>query len=196
MDRPQRAIRGVAASALAVFVAALFHVAGGGAEPGLLALVASTVLASPAAVVLAGRRSSLWRLAITIALSQFLFHFLFGLGQPSDVRFAGDAAMAGMPGMRLAVSGGAASGLATSSMWAGHVAAALVTIVAIRHGEQVMRRMLELAARFGVTALALIAAPIAPRLRHRSAPLVPPALFPQFLVDTTRHRGPPVRLAL
>ncbi|WP_344776925.1 hypothetical protein [Gryllotalpicola kribbensis] len=195
MDRRQRALRGVVASALAVFVAALFHVAGGGSEPGAVAMVVSIVLAAPVSVLLAGRRPALWRLALSVGLSQFAFHFLFGLGQPSDIRFAGDTTMAGMPGMRLHVTGGAPAELASSSMWAGHVAAALVTIAAFRHGERLVRRMLALAARFLVTAFALVTAPIAPRPRPVAAALVPPALFPQFLVGTTRHRGPPVRFA-
>jgi hypothetical protein len=197
MDRrQQRALRGAGASALAVFVAALFHAAGGGTQPTALALVVSFVLAAPACVLLAGRRASLWRLAASVALSQFAFHFLFGLGQPSDVRFGGDTAMAGMPGMHLTVSGGSAAA-ATTSMWLGHVMAALVTIVAIRHGERVIERMLALATRFLVTALALISAPSIERPHAPgAATLTPPVLFPQFLVGTTRHRGPPVRFAL
>jgi hypothetical protein len=197
MDRrKQRALRGAGASALAVFVAALFHAAGGGPQPTALALVVSFILAAPACVLLAGRRPALWRLAASVALSQFAFHFLFGLGQPSDVRFDGDATMAGMPGMHLAVSGGSGAAVATSSMWAGHVMGALVTIVAIRHGEHVIRRMIELAVRFLITAIALVSATISPRPRPAAATGVPPILFPQFLVGTTRHRGPPVRFAL
>jgi hypothetical protein len=195
MDRRQRALRGVAASALAVFVAALFHVAGGGPEPGLLAIAVSVVLAAPASVLLAGRRS-LWRLTLSVALSQFAFHFLFGLGQPSDVRFTGAQAMAGMPGMRLHVSGGTAAGLGGAAMWAGHAAAALLTIAAIRHGERMCARMLELATRFLVRAWRLVSAPAA---AGRHAPVrrgAPAALAPQFLAGAVRHRGPPARFTL
>jgi len=195
MDRRQRALRGVAATALAVFVAALFHVAGGGPEPGLLAVAVSIVLTAPVSVLLAGRRS-LWRLALSVALSQFVFHFLFGLGQPSDVRFAGDPAMAGMPGMRLHVTGGTATGLGGSAMWAGHVAAALLTVVAIRHGERLCARMLELAARFLILAWRLASAPAVTRRPTRVPRTAPAPLAPQFLAGAARHRGPPVRFAL
>jgi len=196
MDRRQRALRGVGASALAVFVAALFHVAGGGAEPTAVAMAVGFLLAAPVCVLLAGRRPALWRLALSVAVAQFGFHFLFGLGQPSDVTFGGDTAMAGMPGMQLAVSGGAPAELATSTMWAGHAAAALVTIAALRHGEQLMRRMLQLAARFLVRVVALISLPVAPTARAAASALVPPLLSPQFLIGALRHRGPPVRFAL
>ncbi|AYG03200.1 hypothetical protein [Gryllotalpicola protaetiae] len=196
MDRrQQRALRGAGAAALAVFVAAFFHVAGGGAAPSPLALGASFVLAAPACVLLAGRRPALWRLALSVALSQFALHFLFGLGQPSDVRFDGDTAMAGMPGMRLDVAGGAGAA-ATSSMWAGHVAAALVTIVAIRHGENLLRRMLELAVRFVVRAISLSSVLVSPRRLVAARRALPAVLAPQFLSGAWSHRGPPVRFAL
>jgi hypothetical protein len=198
MDRRrQRALRGILAATLAVFVAAWFHTASGGAAPSILAMVVSTVLAAPACVLLAGRRPALWRLALSVALSQFAFHFLFGLGQPSDVRFSGDTTMAGMPGMHLQVTGGGStpSALGTATMWAGHAVAALLTIAAIRHGEGVLRRTLGLAARFLVVALRLAAAlplPSAGPVRPRF--LAPRALRPHFLVSATRHRGPPLRV--
>jgi len=196
MNRQQRALRGAAASALAVFVAALFHTAGGGAEPTALAMIVSFVLAAPACVLLTGRRPALWRLGLSVALSQFAFHFLFGLGQPSDVRFRGTAEMAGMPGMHLAVSGGSGAAIATSSMWAGHVAAGLVTMAAVRHGERLLRRMLDLAARFLVHAVRLVSVTVAPVRALASCGAAPAPLAPQFRAGIRRHRGPPVRFAL
>lgn len=194
--RQQRALRGAGAAALAVFSAAFFHVAGGGAQPSALAIVVSFVLAAPVCVLLAGRRSSLWRLGLSVALSQFAFHFLFGLGQPSDVRFGGDTAMAGMPGMRLDVAGGSSGAFATSSMWAGHAMAVLVTIAAVRHGDRVIERMLELATRLVVRVIRLISVTIAPRPTISASDSAPAALIPQFLAGAWRHRGPPVRFAL
>lgn len=193
--RQQRALRGAGAAALAVFIAALFHVAGGGTAPTPLALGASFVLAAPVCVLLAGRRSVLWRLALSVTLSQFALHFLFGLGQRSGVRFDGDAAMAGMPGMRLDVAGGAGAA-ATSSMWVGHVAAALVTIAAIRHSDQVIERMLELAARVIVRVIHLIAITVAPQPSRAASDSSPALLVPQFLAGAWQHRGPPPLFAL
>jgi hypothetical protein len=193
--RQQRALRGAGAAALAVFVAALFHVAGGGAAPSALALVVSFVLAAPACVLLAGHRPALWRLTLSVALSQFAFHFLFGLGQPSDVRFSGDAGMAGMPGMHLQVTGGSGAALATSSMWAGHVAAVLVTVAAVRHGDRVIERMRELATRFVVRVIRLISLAARPRLSAPASDSPLAVLVPQFLAGAWQHRGPPVRVA-
>lgn len=199
MDRrQQRALRGLGASALAVFVAALFHTAGGGPEPTALAMGVSTVLAAPVSVLLAGR-DALWRLALAVAASQFAFHFLFGLGQPSDVDFRGDGGMAGMPGMpgaQLTVSGGAAAGAASATaMWMWHAAAALVTIAALRHGDRVIRRMLDLAVRFLVSALRLLVRVASPRPSGLAPQTSPHALDAQFLLRAQPRRGPPTRFA-
>ncbi|GAA4167343.1 hypothetical protein GCM10022287_00670 [Gryllotalpicola koreensis] len=154
------------------------------------------MLAAPACVLLAGHRPALWRLTLSVALSQFAFHFLFGLGQPSDVRFSGDAGMAGMPGMHLQVTGGSGAALATSSMWAGHVAAVLVTVAAVRHGDHVIERMLELATRFVVRVIRLISVAADSGVPVFAAQHAPAALIPQFLSGAWRHRGPPVRFAI
>ncbi len=198
-ERHRRALRGTAAATLAVFVAALFHVAGGGAAPGVLGIVASLALAVPASVLLSGRRTSLWRLSASVAISQLAFHFLFSLGQPSSVRFLGDTGMAGMPGMRLQVvgaGGGTSVDLTAPAMWAGHALAALVTIAAIRHGEHVLRRMLGLAVLGLRHALELAQlAPVAkPRVVAQSAGRG--VRRAHFLLSGLRHRGPPVRFAL
>lgn len=192
-ERQQRALRGLAAAALAVFVAAWFHVAAGGAAPTPVALLVTFVLASPACVLLAGRRQRLWRIALSIGVSQFAFHALFGLGQPSSVRFSGGGDMAGMPGMHLQVTGGAASaGYAASLMWAGHALAALVTIGAICFGERVLRRMLELAARFLVRALRLVTAATLPVLRAAARGSGVALPRHRILSHSVRRRGPPL----
>jgi len=196
-ERQQRALRGVAAAAFAVFVAAWFHVAAGGAAPTPIALLVTFVLASPACVLLAGRRQRLWRTTVSVGLSEFAFHALFGLGQPSAVRFSGGGDMAGMPGMRLhVVSGGAASaGYAASMMWTCHALAALLTIGAICFGERVLRRMLELATRFLVRALRLVTSHALPPLRTRPDAPAPAAALRLLLARSVRRRGPPPPLA-
>jgi hypothetical protein len=195
--RQQRALRGTAAAALAVFVAAWFHAAVGGATPTPLALVASFILASPACVLLAGRRPRLWRLIASVALSQFAFHTLFGLGQPSTLRFSGDTEMAGMPGMTLHVAAGSApAGFDLASMWAGHLAAAVITIGAVRFSERALRRTLELAARFLVRALRLVTVRALPRMTTSTDAALPSLQLLRLLCGAVRHRGPPTNALL
>jgi hypothetical protein len=206
--RQRRALRGAAAAALSVFVAAWFHVASGGDAPTPLAVIASFVLASPVCVLLAGRRTRLWSLAVSVGLSQFLFHALFSLGAPSDVRFVsagGAEAMPGMPDMHgmsdlslhaIGGHGASAAAVAVPAMWVGHALAALITIVAIRRSERALAALFALAARFLVRALLLALAP----LRGETAELPQrPAVraVAQLVVEAGLHRrGPPVRFAL
>ncbi|MFC4243717.1 hypothetical protein ACFOYW_10055 [Gryllotalpicola reticulitermitis] len=191
-ERQQRALRGIAAAALAVFVAAWFHIAAGGVAPTPLAMLASFLLASPASVLIAGRRLRLWRTVVIVALNQFAFHALFGLGQPSSVRFSGGGDMAGMPGMRIDVTGGAASvSYAASAMWAGHAIAGLLTIGAICFGERVLRRMLELASRFIIRALRLAQVRAFPPLRLAAPAFASPFGLQRILSRAIRRRGPP-----
>ncbi len=96
-SRPARAMRGTLASAVAIFVAALFHVAGGGAAPGVVPLALSLAFATLASIALTSRRLSLWRLTVSVVLSQFLFHALFSLGG-GTARFVGADGMTGADG--------------------------------------------------------------------------------------------------
>lgn len=75
-----RVFRGWLTAGLSVFIAALSHVAGGGAPPGLLGVVLALVFGGLASVALTGATLSRIRLGFSVALSQFAFHFLFGLG--------------------------------------------------------------------------------------------------------------------
>jgi len=71
-----------------------------------------------------------------------------------------------------------------------------VTVAAIRHGERLLRRMLELAARFLVRATRLVSAYATPDLPAAMRRDAPTPLAPQFRAGVRRHRGPPVRFAL
>src|SRR3954469_12729041 len=88
-SRGVRVARGLAAAGFATFVAALFHVAGGGLPPSALAVTVSLTFSGLACIALAGKHSSWWRLIASVAVSQFLFHALFVLS-PSG-HFAGAA---------------------------------------------------------------------------------------------------------
>jgi hypothetical protein len=209
--------RGLLAATFATFVAALFHVAGGGADPSALAIVVSLTFSGLACIALAGRRLSRVRLSISVALSQLIFHALFSLGQPGvilvsthGIRHVHDATQMAMMGGGLNVAGvqGAQSmqgmqGLQdvipdTPLMWVSHIAAAVVTIVAISRGEKAIRAVCALAR--------IVAARLVPVQDATPLPLqrsVTPQPFARRLalpnrvrfLGRMRHRGPPAQIA-
>lgn len=203
-SRGARTARGGLAAALAVFVSALAHDLSGGGAPPLLAVVVALAFAVPACVLLAGRRTSLWRLSVSVAFSQAVFHVLFTLGGGSgSTRFVMPAGhLHAGEHVGVVTTGGGSTALGAMSMgpaplmWAGHALAALVTIAAIRRGEQTLLRLLVLATLHVVRAARLVL----------PAPLARPALPPHRVerplrsvaerFRTLRHRGPPVALAL
>jgi hypothetical protein len=160
-SRWARVARGLLAAGFATLVAAVFHTASGGAAPSVLALSLSLAFSGIFCVALAGKRLSLWRQSASVVLSQLLFHALFGLGQGS-LGSAGHGSAIGAAAENLGVHGAHAMDLGLSSssaagaayasspdlhaaigmfgdgpaMWAGHAAAAIVTIVLLRHGEK------------------------------------------------------------
>ncbi len=191
-DRARRARHGLVASTFATFVALLSHVLAGGGWPGWLGLLAPWVLATAASVLLAGRRPSLVRIGLSVAISQAFFHALFVLGSPAvSGRPSGHhhAAAATLP-----VAGGQA---VDASMWFAHALAAAVTIAVLYRAERIWALLQRLARSLGdwfrrrasVLSPAHVAA--APRLPVDRAWPIPAGLFPA----TLRRRGPPSLLA-
>lgn len=202
-SRGARVVRGFAAAGVATLVAALFHMAGGGQAPSALALTLSLVFSSLASIVLVGRRVALWRVTLSVAVSQFLFHALFTLS-PS-------ASFSGMPmgghlhaGMHLTLVPGAGTAPAAMTagptflgedvwMWLAHAAAAALTIAVLLRGE----RTLLAVARFTFFRLRRFVdrvAAVAPALGRVSTPIdtVPATLHGvESLIGALRHRGPP-----
>ena len=193
--RSARVARGLIAAGFATFVAALFHVAGGGLPPSAVALTLSLVFSGLGCIVLAGKRSTLWRSASSVALSQFLFHALFSLS-PS-AHFAGATGHL-HPGSHLTmVTDGAAatpmSGMSLSGswMWLAHAAAALLTLAALRYGERVFVAVSEFTAfslRRLLTAVAVVDVPVA-QARVETVPVILPDRT--VVLGRLRHRGPP-----
>ncbi|WP_314147842.1 hypothetical protein [uncultured Leifsonia sp.] len=199
-SRGVRVVRGLAAAGTATFVAALFHMAGGGEAPSVVAVTLSLVFSTLASIALAGKRMVLWRVTASVAVSQFLFHALFSLS-PS-------ASFSGLPagghvhaGMHLTLIPGAGAGADASllagdaAMWASHVAAALLTIAALRHGERAFWAVCHVAffrlRRFVDLVTAVLASPATPRRAPiETAPATLPAL--DVVLGGMRHRGPPV----
>ena len=195
-----RLSRGMLASGVAIFVAALFHVAGGGSAPGPVALALSMAFATLASVALTARRLSLWRLTAAVGVSQFLFHLLFSLGESDGgARFTAPGGMAHLhPGTHLTMTVGAMPAAhgsdLTPSMWLTHATAALVTVVALRFGEQAFWGLFETArVRLVRAAERLVVVPVAvgPSIT------APATAEPERLRDLglplarLRHRGPP-----
>lgn len=199
-----RFARGWIAAIVATLVSALFHVSSGGEAPAVLGALLALAFSGVACVLLAGTTLSLWRLSLSVMLSQFLFHALFGLG---DVRGAGHGAGA------LAVHahhlthidvGTLTSGTshqhallaAGPLMWAGHAAAALVTVLLLRHGE---RRFWSLCDRAALQVVRCLAVPAPVPLDV--APARPVVTRVRLLRDLDvllgrmRHRGPPSLVA-
>lgn len=210
--RAARVTRGMLASGVAVFVAALFHVAGGGATPAPAGLALSLAFATLASIALTARRLSLWRLSASVAVSQLLFHLLFGLGG-STAAFVPAGGGAAHPatghlhlGDHLTMLGGSAAGMpaghavaaAPDPMWLSHAAAALLTIIALRHGERAFWGLFDTArlvvARFVQRIAVILAAPARPStvLVPSDAPRPPLALG--LPLARLRHRGPPAVL--
>lgn len=196
--RSARTLRGVVAAAFSTFVALLSHVAGGGSMPGILGVVVPLVFSTLVCVLLAGRRLSIVRLSLSVAVSQVLFHTLFVLGaaqgvsstaMPSGHLSHGSTVTLDASSMPMMHNGHAGAG-----MWFAHLVAGLVTIAALHRAETLLSTAGAIKefvlARLVPAVLTALASPVLPaRVLPRSdAPTLRPlGVFP----ETTALRGPP-----
>ena len=182
---------------MAIFAALAGHVTAGGSMPGALGILVPWMLSFMVCVLLAGRRLNAIRLALSVGVSQFLFHVLFVLGSITPAGAAGGH-VHGAP-LVLPESGGIAETVAAGGMmWFGHAIAALATIVALHRGERLLLALRDLAQQSVRWLQRRVDAVLAPRIL-RPAPR--PALRVEiavlrstFLLSTLRGRAPP-RLA-
>lgn len=201
MSRSTRALRGTTgAFAVTAFAAASHALAGGSVT--WLAVVATTVLAMPLCVALAGRLGSLWRLSIAVGISQFVYHWTFsGLGLPAidtsrgvPVLSAHAQHLAQLERFAPAVASSSADAL----MWVAHGVAAVATIALLHQGERAFLGLLRIVSRvLAGTPLPLGVTPGMPRLaRHRVGPTSCEMLRDQlFSLSAISHRGPPLSFA-
>ena len=181
-----RVARGTAAAGFATFVAAFSHVAAGGSAPSLFGMAAALVISTMLCTVLTAAAPSLWRLTISVAGSQLLFHFLFsGLGAPVAVTHDMTAMTTIAP----------VHTHADSSMWLAHLVAGVITLLALRYAE---RAVLALVRTAGLLLVRLFGIGlVAPRSVARR---VPPVSSPDAVIalsvlhSAMRYRGPPLRL--
>jgi TRAP-type mannitol/chloroaromatic compound transport system permease small subunit len=204
-SRGARVVRGLGAAVSAVVIAALSHVAGGGAAPGLLGSALALAFAVLVCIALAGRRFSPARTTVAVTLSQFVFHVLFSLGAAIPTAHGHDVSMLGM-----VMTGGNAATLpalgtahvdagieaAGAIMWAGHAMAAVATILLLLHGERGLFSVIRIATErlrviVGFVCAVARSASVSP---HRVARALaePGGLRPlDVLVSCQSHRGPP-----
>ena len=216
-----RFVRGWAIAGFATFVAALSHTLGGGATPGLLPVVVSLAFAGIVCVGLSGGTRSLWRTATAVLASQLIFHGLFSLGAsggslradapagtlPAHSHAAGSALLAVQSGATTApglsdahsapsMAGMSAAPLDAALMWLAHLLAAVVTIVALRHGERALGILVASARLVVRRILVSRTLPVRSRTTH-STPGLARIVRPRKLLvslSVMRHRGPPATL--
>jgi hypothetical protein len=187
------------------FVALFSHVLAGGALPGMLGIAVPLVFSTVASVLLAGRRLSLTRLTISVAISQFLFHTLFVLGASGGSASVAPMAPghvmggAGMGGAVMIIDASGSPAMTVGAhdgpwMWVAHVVAGLITITALHLSETIATRLAD-GKRFVLSLLQ----PVIPTLSLRPIDLtlvaigfrealpLPLGVYP----STVSRRGPP-----
>lgn len=185
-SRASRAGRGWLVALVATVVAALSHTLAGGQPPAAFGFAASLLLAGTACALLSARRQSLWRLALSVGISQVLFHALFsGMGTPTPAAHVHAPALADLAPVHDHAG----------DMWLAHIGAGLVTLVLLRHAESALWG---LAGTLGLAAVRMLELwhPVAPRVARSVAPpvrVIRPRLA--LLVRTSMtYRGPPAEL--
>ncbi|THG29244.1 hypothetical protein [Naasia lichenicola] len=201
-SRGVRTVRAAVASSLAVFVALSFHVLGGGSAPAPIVLVAALGLALPAALLLIGRRVSTVRLGAVVVVAQALLHALFSMGMTGSLTRAGIGAhldhLQPTPlAMPLMESGSSGSGLLdlSTGMTVAHLAAAGITLLALRCGEGAFWSLVLRATWVLRRLRPLVRTATAPVRRSAPAAEGIGRLRAQLLAwSSLRHRGPPLPL--
>jgi hypothetical protein len=194
-----RFARGWLAALFSTLVAAGSHTVAGGHSPGVLALLVALAFAGVTCVALTGKAMSLPRLSAAVALSQLAFHTVFSSIAAGGQSAAGHTAAAAQhvhaAATPLVVGDVASAGHHTDGwMWLGHAVAAVLTIVALRHGEGAFWRLRSIALLFVRTVFAVVPVPVpvrpaAPRPVEGGHLFVP--RFCAFVRSSLGLRGPP-----
>lgn len=187
--RQLRAVRGGAATAIAVLLGAVSHTYGGGSAPPPLLLAAVALLAWPFATLLAARRLGRVGVAVASVVAQALLHTAFavtaGSAPAASGHVHGAIVLTGGPSLALA--------LPDAPMLVCHGIAVVAAILAIGFGE----RMLRAVARWIIaSARRAIAVPaVAPSRSVRRSPVRTVSARRAPALDPFRRRGPPRRPA-
>ena len=185
-SRQLRLKRAAAATSVATTLAAVSHTVGGGMPPHPLLVIALSILLIPLAAVLIGRRPSAARTALTVLVSQAVFHVLFQV-------LAGSLTDAATPASghahHTATLGPVVAAVAPDApMLLSHAFAALATTLLVWNGERMLRAIADWA-----RARLLPVVPVLP-VRTR-APLAPSTVIVTTrltpLSAVVNRRGPP-----
>ena len=194
--RPSRRtplLRGSLGATIATFVALVSHVGVGGSMPGMLGIAVPWVLSLTISTLLAGRRLSLVRLSIAVALSQGLFHVLFVLGSITPRGGFTPHVHGAVP----MLSGGATALVPEDAgMWIAHGFAAALTVFALHRGERIVRALASVASDIALWLRRVVAEAVLVRSAVPApARWVCAAPRPRALHLTAHgRRGPPLRL--
>lgn len=200
MTRWTRVARGALAALVSTFVAAFSHAVAGGPLPGAAGLALCLAFSWLVCIALAGRKWPRMRLAASIAASQAMFHWVF-----SALGGAASAAQTtivpvGAPitphdhGTLALLTPLAGHAHAAEDMWLAHLAAAVVTFLALAYGERSATTIAGFARTIVIGLLARMPEPVADSVGvrltatriHAEHPRVRRLEFAEL-----RHRGPP-----
>lgn len=197
MTRWARVARGLAAAFVSTSVAAFSHLVAGGPLPGAAGMALCLAFSGIVCIALTGKRMSPTRLALSVSASQIMFHGLFSLlvapaasGATMAVHVHDDAIatqLAAVPTAAHTSHGG-------FGMLTGHLAAAVVTFLALNYGERAIRGLFALG-RLVIVRLFLARMPEPGVATPSPAALWALSLLPRGrrpLLSPMRHRGPPV----
>lgn len=191
--RAQRVGRGVAAAAVATFLATVSHASVGSQLPPASNVALALSLAAPVCVLLAGRAMSWWRLSAAVVLSQALFHGILILDLRGDGIAVGSAHHGGAAALFDAAATAhlpAVHAAHSPWMWAAHALAAAVTVLALGRGERAVQAVV----RFVIAALSMMRPLRGLGPRTDAVPAAPAPLLlttPMTVLSPMRHRGPP-----
>lgn len=186
-SRQQRAVRGAAAAAVGVTLAAVSHTIVGGPAPGPLLILGVVALAWPLTTLLVGRRVRPAALAAAVVVAQILLHAVFWAtaGVPHGT---GTAIHTHGVGLLPAVGETVRTSAVDPLMLAAHAVAAVATFALLHRGELLLGAVAEWFGRV----LGHVIAPVPvhhPRARTHPAVVAPARRHP-YLARVSR-RGPP-----
>lgn len=188
--RAARLLRGTLLGSVATLLAALSHSWAGGVIPGALAIALGTVFASAVGTIALGRRPTLLRTSLAVALGQLAFHLVFSL-------IGGGATVSGLGGghehhLSPTLSTGPLAAVERGGlgMWLAHLAAGVLTVLYLRHLE---RHLWALLTRIALRPLQAFSLEV-PAVSETRIPVRSPRVFAsgRSLRHAISRRGPPL----
>ncbi|ANJ28006.1 hypothetical protein [Agromyces aureus] len=200
-SRWARVARGGVIAAFATFVAAVSHTVGGGSAPGGLAIGLSFAFSALLCIAVVGARLSPVRTVVAVSLTQFALHALYSVQGAAGATAADAGGLASATGahhhavLPLPVATTSAAFSYDLSMLATHVLAVVVTVLAIRHGDEALRAVFRAGGLLVASVLPSMPTLVvlAPKTAvARAARFEAPRVLAGLLyLSAMRHRGPP-----